>query len=129
MEGGSIIILLMVIGAGIFFGILQMQSEAETANRKPIAANSLRSSAKLEGERNWLVTIKRRSGYVHEAWTIFGNARSAIDSAVSKLQQARIYDVHVRSDTKEKLDVIAFYESTGSRRTGKYVGGFVIEPA
>lgn len=129
MEPGTIILLVLVMLAGIFFGVLQSQSEEELRSAQPVSAGTLHIVSKLAGERTWSITIMRRSGYVHDAWTLHGTAKNAIDSGVNKLRQANIFDVMVRVDTPSKLDVIAFYESTGARRTGKYVGGFVIGPA
>ena len=126
MDAGSILLLLFVIVVGIGFGILQLQSGDEKAQH-PVTTSTLRDQSNLMGEGRWLVTITRRSGYVHDEWETYGTAKNAIDSAVAKLHQARIYEVAIRVNKPNKLDVAAFYESTGRRRTGKYIGGFVIQ--
>ena len=82
----------------------------------------------LSESGNWNVSIVRRSGYDHAVWRVPGSRYAALDLAISKLRQARIDMVEVVCNTPNKLEVRAFYDSTGSRRTGKYVGGFIIVP-
>jgi hypothetical protein len=127
MEPGSVFLLIVVFFVAIFLGVVQLQSEEELKNLKPTSTSELPSLAQLSGTAKWTVTIMRRSGYVYDEWEITGSAKNAIQLGISKLHQARIYDVHVRENSLKKLDVIAFYESQGSRRTGKYIGGFIIQ--
>jgi hypothetical protein len=128
MEPGALVLLAATFIAAIFFGILQLESEEEHRNAAPTKTSELATLAQLSGGTEWSVTIMRRSGYVHDEWRVTGTAKNAVDLAVSKLHQARIYDVRVRTNKPIKLDVVAFYESQGRRRTGKYIGGFVITP-
>ena len=126
MEAPEAIFLFIVFAFAIFLGVVQMNAEEDNRNATPIALNQLISLAKLGGHQKWSVTIVRRSGFVHDAWTITGSAQNAIDSATVKMRQAKIFDVRIRENTSTKFDVLAFYDSAGNRRTGKYVGGFII---
>lgn len=129
LDGSAIVILLLVIVVSAFFGIVQLIGDEETKTRRPLSLEALANAAMLEGNHEWAVNIIRRSGYVHSSWAMQGSAFSAIAFANSKLRQAKIYDVSIKVNAVDRLEVIAFYESQGARRTGKYVGGFVIEKA
>lgn len=83
----------------------------------------------LSGTRTWNVTILRRSGYAQDGWDFHGNALGALQTAEAKMRQAGLNDFTIQSNNKLKFEVRAYFESSGKRRTGKYVGGFVITPA
>jgi hypothetical protein len=57
-----------------------------------------------------------------------GSRNSALNSALEKMRSARIDVVEVVCNRSDRFEVRAFYDSTGARRTGKYIGGFVITP-
>lgn len=95
----------------------------------PHGLSSLATLMKLTGEGIWDATIERRSGYVHDGWQFTGSAYGALQTALQKLRQARMEQVAISCNDEKRFRVIAYYESTGNRRTGKYVGGFVITPA
>jgi hypothetical protein len=124
-PAGLLIVAIMAIVLIILFAVIN----AEESNRIPVEVNTLISIATLGARTKWNVTIMRRSGYVHDAWAVTGSAKSAIDLGVSKLRQARITTVVIVRNETECLEVRAFYDSAGRRRTGKYVGGFIITPA
>lgn len=48
--------------------------------------------------------------------------------AISKLKKARIETVAMVRNEPTWMEVAAYYESGGQRRTGQYVGGFVVKP-
>lgn len=95
----------------------------------PYHLSQLASQMKLSGEGVWDVTILRRSGYVHDAWQYTGSATAALQTGVQKMRQARQEEVAITINSESKFAITAFYESTGARRTGKYIGGFEIAQA
>jgi hypothetical protein len=95
----------------------------------PVSLHELRAQMALNGTRTWNVTILRRSGYAQDGWDFHGSAVAALQTAESKMRPAGLSDFMIRSNSQTKFEVRAYYESTGKRRTGKYIGGFVITPA
>lgn len=121
---GILITVILAVVIGIYFEI----AKEEHKNRVPTPVSHLASLFQLGDGDNWSVTITRRSGYESSAWAVPNSKYHALDFAIGKLRQARIDVVEIVTNTPNKLEVRAFYDSTGSRRTGKYIGGFVITP-
>jgi hypothetical protein len=103
-------------------------NEEEERNRKPTPVSHLRGILALSDHMMWQVTITRRSGYVHSDWHVAGSRNIALDVALDKMRSARIDTVAVICNRSDKFEARAFYDSTGARRTGKYIGGFMITP-
>ena len=123
-----------VIGL-VFVGILAVVlavvlSTAEKNSKNIVAYDlpGLEAVMQLTAANNWEIAVMRRSGYVHSGWTIAGTRREVLNFAISKLRKARIDTVSIVRNEMKVFEVRAYYESAGSRRTGKYVGGFVITP-
>ncbi len=122
---------LAVIGLLLFFSIpayLEFGEHDLTEPSEHLHVSELASRMSLSGSGAWEVTILRRSGYVHDAWEYHGTAIGALQTAQQKLRQASLEMHCVRANSAEKFEAIAAYESAGARRTGKYIGGFVITP-
>ena len=124
-----------VIGL-VFVGILAVvlavvlsTAEENSTNLVAYELPDLEAVMQLTAANNWEIAVIRRSGYVHSGWTIAGNRREALNFAISKLRKARIDTVSIVRNEINVLEVRAYYESVGRRRTGKYVGGFVITPS
>lgn len=113
--------LILAIPAYLIFG-----DDSQGPGEPPISLAQLQTYMVLQGTGQWEVTILRRSGYVHDAWVFTGTAVGALQTAQQKMRQARIEECSIRSNTASKFEVRAYYESTGRRRTGKYIGGFVV---
>jgi hypothetical protein len=113
--------LILAVPAYLIFG-----EDNQGPQEPPVGLSQLQTHMVLQGTGQWEVTILRRSGYVHDAWVFTGTAIGALQTAQQKMRQARIEECAIRSNTTSKFEVRAYYESTGKRRTGKYVGGFVI---
>ncbi len=128
MEQQSPFILIVVMLFAIVMGVLFESAKAETENRVPVPIRDLASLVVLRPSRKWCVTVMRRSGYVHDEWEFTGTATGAVEFANLKLAKARIDLVQIVTNNEKRFEVRAFYESTGTRRAGKYVGGYVITP-
>lgn len=113
--------LILAVPAYLLFG-----EDNQGPQEPPVSLSQIQTHMVLQGTGQWEVTILRRSGYVHDAWVFTGTALGALQTAQQKMRQARIEECAIRSNTASKFEVRAYYESTGKRRTGKYVGGFVI---
>jgi hypothetical protein len=118
------IFLAMAIPAYLMFG-----EQSENQFDGPHSLSSLASLMKLTGDGDWEVTIERRSGYVHDAWKFTGSANGALQTALQKLRQARVEEVAITCNDERRFRVKAYFDSPGLRRTGKYVGGFVVNRA
>jgi hypothetical protein len=121
---GILIAVILAVVIGIHFEI----AKEEHKNRVPTPVSHLASLFQMADGDNWSVTITRRSGYESSAWVVPSSKYHALDFAIGKLRQARIDIVEIISNAPNKLEVRAFYDSTGLRRTGKYIGGFIITP-
>ena len=128
MPTENLIALIFVAILAIVINFAFVAMEQENKNRVPTPVSHLSAIMLLAESGNWSVSILRRSGYNDAACRVPGSRYAALELAVSKLRQARIDTVEVVCNTPNKLEVRAFYDSTGSRRTGKYVGGFIIVP-
>lgn len=120
----------------VFVGILAVvlaivlsTAEENSASIIPYELSGLEAIMQLTAANNWEIAIMRRSGYVYSGWTIAGTRREALNFSISKLRKARIDTVSIVRNETQVFEVRAYYESAGSRRTGKYVGGFVITPS
>ena len=113
--------LILAIPAYLAFG-----EDSQGPQEPPISLSDLPSHMVMQGNGQWEVTILRRSGYGHDAWVFTGSAVGALHTAQQKMRQARIEECAIRANSASRFDVRAYYESIGKRRTGKYVGGFVI---
>ena len=120
----SAVFLIVSIPAYLLFG-----DQSDRPSEPPVTLHNLSSVMLLSGNGAWRITIVRRSGYVHDAWEFQGSASSALQTALQKMRQARINDFSILTNSASKFEARAYYESTGRRRTGKYVGGFIITPA
>lgn len=65
---------------------------------------------------------------LYSTWNVTGNREAAMNLAISKLKKARIETVAMVRNEPTWMEVAAYYESGGQRRTGQYVGGFVVKP-
>ncbi|WP_108788685.1 hypothetical protein [Erythrobacter sp. Alg231-14] len=75
------------------------------------------------------VTILRRSGYEYDDYySQFSNVSAALNYAANRFARARLDGFKVVKNTSKEFEIAAAYESPGGRRTGKYMGGCVIEP-
>ena len=128
MPVENVIGLLFIGILAVVLAVVLSTAEENSANIIPFGLSGLEAAMQLTAANNWEIAIMRRSGYVHSGWSIAGTRREALNFAIAKLRKARIDTVSiVRNDTLI-FEVRAYYESSGSRRTGKYVGGFVITP-
>jgi hypothetical protein len=124
-EFAAITVVFLMFAIPAFFLV---GKEKGRAIAPPIQLHELRGQMALSGTRIWNVTILRRSGYAQDGWDFHGNAVAALQTAESKMRQASLTDFVIRSNNQMKFEVRAYYESSGKRRTGKYIGGFVITP-
>ncbi len=120
-----VVILLIVV---LIIQLSVTANEQEERNRKPTPVSHLRGMLALSDHRMWHVTVTRRSGYVHSDWQVAGSKDVALDVALNNMRAARIDVVAVICNRSDKFEARAFYNSAGARRTGKYIGGFVISP-
>ncbi|MBI1404281.1 MAG: hypothetical protein GC147_13860 [Porphyrobacter sp.] len=118
------IFLALAIPAYLIFGEIE-----SGPSEPPVPLSRLQSVMALQGTKAWSVTIVRRSGYIHDAWTYTGTALGALQTAQQKMRQAKLEDFAIRANTPHRFEVTAYFESAGRRRTGKYIGGFVIAAA
>ena len=128
MPVENVIGLVFVVLLAVVLGVVLSTAEENSANRTPYDLSDLETIMQLTAANNWEIAIMRRSDFVHSGWTIAGTRRQALNFAISKLRQARIATVSVVRNEVQVFEVQAYYESAGSRRTGKYIGGFVITP-
>lgn len=128
MSAGAVIGVIVLIIVAAALQILLSETEEAAKNRQPTHVAHLRGILELTDHGMWHVTITRRSGYEHSAWDVPGSKDNALDLALEKIRPARIDMVEVVCNRPEKFEVRAFYDSTGARRTGKYISGFIIVP-
>ena len=128
MAPESVFGLVVVFVLTIALGLLFSSNDTQSGPRNPIGLADLSVQCELSDAHEWEITITRRSGYVDSVWEFRGNKRGVVDFANAKLRQARIGAVAIRYNAPKRFEVVAFFESSGQRRTGKYVGGYIIVP-
>lgn len=126
---------LLLLGAIVFVIALQfsINAEQERIRQMPVYSigdirpdmvdENIRSAPKI------VVTILRRSGYEYDncSWE-FANVGAALNYAASRFAKARLDGFHIVKNTPKEFRIEAAYDSPGARRTGKYMGGCLIEP-
>jgi len=113
----------------VIIAVVLSSATAEQANQAVIDVWQIEAHAELEDRQGWDVTVLRRSGYEHGVWTVPGSRHDAISFAISKIAKAKITSVVIWRNSATILEVRASNDSTGQRRTSKYIGGFSIKPA
>ena len=122
---GLVFVGILAVGLAVVLSTV----EENSASIVPYDISGLEVAMQLTYANNWEISIMRRSGYLPSGWTVAGTRREALNFATSKLRKARIDTVSIVRNETKVFEVRAYYESAGSRRTGKYVGGFVIAPS
>lgn len=125
-DAAATLVWVIVLGSVVAVWFAIDSSDNNSAHEGPLSEESVKQLMKLQNSGPWMITILRRSGYEHSACISKGNCYAAIELAFFKMRQARIYKYSIVKNTDNKLEVRAYFDSTGSRRTGKYIGGFEI---
>lgn len=128
---GFVFLLIAIIAC--FVILHHSEADQEKERQKPIYSirqinpgmihESIRSAPEVR------VTILRRSGYEYDDfYSQFPSLSAALDYAASRFARARLDGFKIVKNTSQQFEIAAAYESPGGRRTGKYMGGCLIEP-